>query len=115
MLPVRPLSEPFPGAAPAAIAEGGSADRPRLGVRGRRRGVVAGRRRRIGGFSTPAGSFTALGIVAGLAGMDLVLLMLLLAARIPFIDTTVGHDRALEFHRKLGKPSPCTSCWPTGS
>ncbi len=34
------------------------------------------------GFSTPAGSFTALGIVAGLAGMDLVLLMLLLAARL---------------------------------
>ena len=57
------------------------------------------------GFSTPAGSFTALGIVTGLAGMDLVLLMLLLAARIPLIDKTVGHDRALEFHRKLGKPA----------
>jgi predicted ferric reductase len=57
------------------------------------------------GFSTPAGSVTALGIVAGLAGMDLVLLMLLLAARIPVIDQSVGHDRALEFHRKLGKPS----------
>ena len=55
------------------------------------------------GFSTPAGAFTALGVVAGLAGMDLVLLMLLLAARIPLIDQTVGHDRALEFHRKLGK------------
>jgi predicted ferric reductase len=59
----------------------------------------------IAGFSTPAGSFTAVGIVAGLAGMDLVLLMLLLAARIPLIDDTVGHDRALEFHRKLGKPA----------
>ena len=57
------------------------------------------------GFSTLAGTFTALGIVAGLAGMDLVLLMLLLAARLPVIDSAVGHDRALEFHRKLGKPS----------
>jgi predicted ferric reductase len=57
------------------------------------------------GFSTLAGSFTALGIVAGLAGMDLVLLMLLLVARLPLIDGAVGHDRALEFHRKLGKPS----------
>jgi predicted ferric reductase len=57
------------------------------------------------GFATPAGSFTALGIVAGLAGMDLVLLMLLLVARTPLIDGAVGHDRALEFHRKLGKPS----------
>lgn len=55
--------------------------------------------------SSPAGMITALGIVAGLAGMDLVLLMLLLAARIPFIDGAVGHDQALEFHRKLGKPS----------
>src|SRR5689334_17078605 len=51
--------------------------------------------------SSPAGAVTALGIAAGLAGMDLVLLMLLLAARIPFIDGAVGHDRALEFHRKL--------------
>ncbi|MET1063878.1 MAG: ferredoxin reductase family protein [Arthrobacter sp.] len=57
------------------------------------------------GFSTRAGSFTALGIVAGLAGMDLVLLMLLLVARIPLVDGAVGHDRALEFHRQLGKPS----------
>jgi predicted ferric reductase len=57
------------------------------------------------GFSGLAGAFTASGIVAGLAGMDLVLLMLLLAARLPVIDGTFGHDRALEFHRKLGKPS----------
>lgn len=54
---------------------------------------------------SPAAAFTAAGIVAGLAGMDLVLLMLLLAARIPFVDRSIGHDRALEFHRKLGKPS----------
>lgn len=56
-------------------------------------------------ISSPAAAVTALGIVAGLAGMDLVLLMLLLAARIPLIDRTIGHDRALEFHRRLGKPS----------
>jgi predicted ferric reductase len=56
-------------------------------------------------ITSPASAFTAAGIVAGLAGMDLVLLMLLLAARVPLIDRTVGHDRALEFHRMLGKPS----------
>jgi predicted ferric reductase len=56
-------------------------------------------------IDSAASAFTALGIVAGLAGMDLVLLMLLLAARIPLIDRTIGHDRALEFHGKLGKPS----------
>ncbi|MDQ0636351.1 putative ferric reductase [Arthrobacter pascens] len=57
------------------------------------------------GIDSAASAFTAMGIVAGLAGMDLVLLMLLLAARIPLIDRTIGHDRALEFHGKLGKPS----------
>lgn len=59
----------------------------------------------ISGFSSMAGTATNLGIVAGLVGMDLVLLMLLLAARIPFIDNTIGHDRALEVHKKLGKPA----------
>lgn len=56
-------------------------------------------------INSPASAFTAAGILAGLAGMDLVLLMLFLAARIPLLDRTIGHDRALEFHRKLGKPS----------
>ena len=57
------------------------------------------------GFSSFAATTTSLGIVAGLIGMDLVLLMLLLAARIPFVDNTIGHDRALEMHKKLGKPA----------
>jgi predicted ferric reductase len=57
------------------------------------------------GFSSLAGTASALGIVAGLVGMDLVLLMLLLAARIPFIDNTFGHDRAVEIHKSLGKPA----------
>ena len=56
-------------------------------------------------IDSAASAFTALGIATGLAGMDLVLLMLLLAARVPLIDRTLGHDRALEFHGKLGKPS----------
>lgn len=58
-----------------------------------------------GGFSSFAGTATSLGIVAGLVGMDVVLLMLLLAARIPLIDNTIGHDRALEIHKSLGKPA----------
>ncbi|MFF2843916.1 ferric reductase-like transmembrane domain-containing protein [Paenarthrobacter sp. NPDC057981] len=57
------------------------------------------------GFSSFAATMTSLGIVAGLIGMDLVLLMLLLAARIPFVDNAIGHDRALEVHKKLGKPA----------
>ncbi len=73
-------------------------------VAGHLGGFMAGRRR-ASSIGTVGDAVTAAGIVAGLVGMDLVLVMLLLAARIPLIDATVGHDRALEFHRRLGKPS----------
>lgn len=46
---------------------------------------------------------TALGIVTGLVATDLVVLMLLLAARIPFVDRAFGHDHAVAIHGKLGK------------
>lgn len=60
-----------------------------------------------GGASTVtdvAGVVTAVGIVAGLVATDLVLLMIVLAARIPWVDRIVGHDHALAVHRSLGKP-----------
>jgi predicted ferric reductase len=47
---------------------------------------------------------TGAGIVAGLVGSDLLLVTLLLAARLPFIDGSIGYDRALGAHRRLGKP-----------
>ena len=47
---------------------------------------------------------TAAGIVAGLVATDLVLVMIVLAARIPVVDRLVGHDHALAVHRSLGKP-----------
>jgi predicted ferric reductase len=56
-------------------------------------------------FGTLAAAVTSVGIVAGLIGTDLILIMLVLAARIPLIDRTVGHDRAMALHRKLGKPA----------
>lgn len=52
----------------------------------------------IGGWLTDAG------IVAGLIGTDLVLVMLVLAARVPLIDRTFGQDNAIAVHRALGKP-----------
>ena len=55
-------------------------------------------------FSRVADIFTGLGIVAGLVGTDLLLVMLLLAARLPILDRTFGHDKVLAVHRKLGKP-----------
>jgi predicted ferric reductase len=55
-------------------------------------------------FGTVAASVTSIGIVCGLVGSDLILIMLVLAARIPLIDSAVGHDRAMKLHRQLGKP-----------
>ncbi|WP_353807319.1 ferredoxin reductase family protein [Agromyces sp. SYSU T00194] len=57
---------------------------------------------RITGLADAIG---AIGIAAGLVGTDLVLIMLLLAARTPFIDRTIGHDRAMSIHGSLGKPA----------
>lgn len=56
-------------------------------------------------LTSSAGVVTGLGIVAGLVGSDLVLVMLVLAARLPLIDRAVGHDRAMAAHKRLGKPA----------
>ena len=56
-------------------------------------------------FGTIADAVTSIGIVTGLIGTDFILVMIVLAARIPIIDRTVGHDRAIAVHRSLGKPA----------
>ena len=58
-----------------------------------------------GQFGSVAEIVTSLGIIAGLVGTDFILVMLVLAARIPLIDRTIGHDRAIALHRSLGKPA----------
>ncbi|WP_427016011.1 ferredoxin reductase family protein [Pseudarthrobacter sp. P1] len=53
-----------------------------------------------------AGSaLNAAGVMAGLAGTDLILVMLILAARIPALDRAIGQDAAIALHRRLGKPT----------
>jgi predicted ferric reductase len=56
-------------------------------------------------FGTVAAAVTSIGIIAGLIGSDLVLVMLVLAARVALIDRAVGHDRAMALHQTLGKPA----------
>lgn len=58
-----------------------------------------------GDFGSVGGFATSIGIVAGLIGTDLILIMLVLAARIPLLDRVFGHDRAMATHRSLGKPA----------
>ncbi|WP_353826791.1 ferredoxin reductase family protein [Agromyces sp. SYSU T0242] len=55
-------------------------------------------------FGDLGSALTSLGILAGLAATDLVLVMLLLAARVPLIERAVGHDAAMALHGRLGKP-----------
>ena len=43
------------------------------------------------------------GRVVGLVAMDLLLIQLLLAARVPWVDRAYGMDRALKAHRVLGR------------
>ncbi|WP_380168198.1 ferric reductase-like transmembrane domain-containing protein [Jannaschia sp. R86511] len=47
------------------------------------------------------GALVALGRLTGLLGTALLLLQLLLAARLPWVDRTYGQDRALAAHRRL--------------
>lgn len=63
-----------------------------------------------GGFAdltTLSGQVSAVGILAGLIATDLVLVMLILAARVPVIDRTFGRDTVMALHRRLGKPVLC--------
>lgn len=56
-------------------------------------------------WTSAAAIVDGFGIIAGLVGSDFVLVMLVLAARVPLIDRTIGHDRAVATHRRLGKPA----------
>lgn len=54
------------------------------------------------GWSSVEQVLTSLGAIAGLIAMTEMVLMIFLAARIPFIDRAIGHDGALELHKELG-------------
>ena len=52
---------------------------------------------------TAADRLVGLGRITGLVGTALLLLQLLLSARLPWVDRTYGHDRALVAHRRLSR------------
>ncbi|MFZ1409843.1 MAG: ferredoxin reductase family protein [Micropruina sp.] len=54
-------------------------------------------------FGSISDAFSSVGILAGLTSTNALLLMLLLAARIPVIDATLGQPRATSLHAKLGQ------------
>jgi predicted ferric reductase len=59
----------------------------------------------FGDFTSFGKLLTGVGIIAGLIGTSLILLMLLLAARIPYVEKTFGQDKLINLHGKIGKPA----------
>jgi predicted ferric reductase len=57
----------------------------------------------VQGITSGAKLLVALGIVSGLVATDLMVVMIVLAARIPYVDRAIGHDRAIALHTALGK------------
>src|SRR3984957_8243350 len=54
-----------------------------------------------GSLSAPGGLATTAGELAGLAGAYLLLIMILLIARLPWLELSVGQARLLHWHRNL--------------
>src|SRR6478735_6845003 len=52
--------------------------------------------------ATPGGAVMSLGELAGLLGSFLVCAQLLLIARVPWFERSVGLDRLVSWHRSLG-------------
>ena len=55
-----------------------------------------------GEWNTPYAIITSISRICALIGSYLALVGLVLVARIPYIEKSVGHDRLVVWHRKLG-------------
>ncbi|MBW4079462.1 MAG: hypothetical protein HIU84_13345 [Acidobacteria bacterium] len=53
-------------------------------------------------LSSPGGWFDAVARVAALTGTYLMLVMIVLIARLPWLERTVGQDRLVKWHRRIG-------------
>ncbi len=53
-------------------------------------------------LSSPGGWFDAVARLAGLTGTYLMLVMIVLIARLPWLERTVGQDRLVKLHRRIG-------------
>jgi predicted ferric reductase len=62
--------------------------------------VIIGESR--GSLAAPGGLLTAAGRLAGFTGAYLMLIMVVLVARLPWLETSVGQDRLVRWHRRVG-------------
>ena len=61
--------------------------------------VIIGESR--GSLAAPGGLLTAAGRLAGFTGAYLILIMVVLVARLPWLETSVGQDRLISWHRRV--------------
>ena len=61
--------------------------------------VILGESR--GSLAAPGGLFSAAGQLAGFTGTYLMLIMVVLIARLPWLESSVGQDRLVRWHRQL--------------
>jgi predicted ferric reductase len=54
-----------------------------------------------GSLAAPGGSVTALGRLAAFTGTYLILIMVVLIARLPWLERTVGQDQLIRWHRRI--------------
>jgi predicted ferric reductase len=52
-------------------------------------------------LAAPGGLFSAVGRLAGFAGAYLMLIMVVLIARLPWLESSVGQDRLIRWHRQI--------------
>ncbi|HEY2076717.1 MAG TPA: ferric reductase-like transmembrane domain-containing protein, partial [Streptosporangiaceae bacterium] len=52
-------------------------------------------------LAAPGGLLTAAGRLAGLSGTYLILIMVVLVARLPWLERSVGQDQLIRWHRRV--------------
>ncbi len=89
----RPGPVPRPWAVDACAALAGLGFGVTVGT------VIVGEDR--GSLAAPGGLLTAEGRLAGFTGAYLMLIMVVLVARLPWLETSVGQDRLVRWHRQV--------------
>ena len=91
-------------------ARAGHAPRPRVAdalalLAGVGLGVVialVGANESLGALASPGGWFIGAGRLFGFTGTYLLIVMIVLIARLPWLERTVGQDRLVHWHRRIG-------------
>jgi predicted ferric reductase len=91
--PPRPAPVPRPGLVDACAALAG------LGFGAVLAAVVLGESR--GSLAAPGGLLSAAGRLAGFAGTYLMLIMVVLVARLPWLERSAGQDQLVRWHRQV--------------